>query len=347
MAAFVGKHNLSVVDEPGCKKHSLWRVIIHDDWDWNHQRFDADISLAVLTDDVTFNDYVRLVCLPSRNISAAHGIVLGWGRSEHSDALGQVMDSTLNELQVSIIDRYHCLIEIYKLAELASKRTFCAGFANRSTSVCNGDSGGGLYTIDDASGRYEVAGIVSSGLQDEFGQCDTEAYTIYTYVNNFKSWIEEKIAEGLGERDRGEKKTFKCGKDQLTPTQDVQCARLIRYDLIEEFTLFTNNPIADIGLQSNDLKMLKISETSLKFIERDDFENLKQLEILLLSNNQIEFLPENTFEHLENLEILFLDNNKIKNLEPNIFMNLRKMEKINLHGNRIEFLPKDLFKLEF
>ena len=81
----------------------------------------------------------------------------------------------------------------------------CAGFLNSSkllhlfgtiidveilgTSVCKGDSGGGL--VAKYKERYYIIGIVSISPQSEsaYGGCNSQTYTLYTrfsyYIENF------------------------------------------------------------------------------------------------------------------------------------------------------------------
>ena len=63
------------------------------------------------------------------------------------------------------------------------------------SAVCEGDSGGGL--VFNNSGLWYLKGIVSSGLgaKKEGGKlvCDNYAYTLYTKVSTYISWIENII----------------------------------------------------------------------------------------------------------------------------------------------------------
>jgi Trypsin len=98
VTAFVGKHNLSVSDEPGSTAHSVWEIILHPDWNWNSFKFDADISILVLRDPVVFSEKVQPICLPQQSDDEVVGLgtVVGWGVSEHSEAVGEEIDSTPN-----------------------------------------------------------------------------------------------------------------------------------------------------------------------------------------------------------------------------------------------------------
>lgn len=109
----------------------------HPDWNYGDIRFDADISLVTLSDEVKFTEHVEPVCLPkpTQNELFGAGNVIGWGKSEHSEALGLLMDPTPNELTVPIVSQEDCFLDVHLLAAIASKRTFCAGYMNRSKSV--------------------------------------------------------------------------------------------------------------------------------------------------------------------------------------------------------------------
>ena len=190
----MGKHNLSIQDEYGSVKHNVSKISIHPDWTTEGQRFDADISLVLLKNKVTFNLFVEPICLPKPWNGETFGIVPGWGQSEHSDALGEFVDSTLNELEMPIINTKHCFVDTPQLAFVGSKRTFCAGYFNQSKSVCFGDGGGGFYTVDKNSGLFSINGIVSSSLMTSTG-CNKEVYSIFTDVIEFVDWIKTEMQE--------------------------------------------------------------------------------------------------------------------------------------------------------
>ena len=66
------------------------------------------------------------------------------------------------------------------------------------TSVCNGDSGGGLMIFvtetpgGTTSGAWHVRGIVSaSPSKPDTNVCDPDQYTIFTDVEKFRDWVLE------------------------------------------------------------------------------------------------------------------------------------------------------------
>lgn len=64
--------------------------------------------------------------------------------------------------------------------------SFCAGWAN-GTSVCNGDSGGGLVIQRPNSSTWEVHGVVSmSPRRLGTSVCDPSFYTVFTKVRELE-----------------------------------------------------------------------------------------------------------------------------------------------------------------
>jgi secreted trypsin-like serine protease len=203
VTAFVGKHNLSVVDEPGSAQHSVQEIVLHRDWDSESVEFDADISIVVLRDSVVFSKNVEPICLPQPNYDEVveTGTVVGWGVSERSEAAGEQIDSTPNKLEVSAVSQAHCFLTVNSLVVPSSNRTFCAGYINQNKSACNGDSGGGFYFRNSSTKLFNLRGIVSASANDPDRYrdrgCDVNVYSIYTNVARFVDWIinEMKINE--------------------------------------------------------------------------------------------------------------------------------------------------------
>lgn len=97
-----------------------------------------------------------------------------------------------------------------------------------------------------------------------------------------------------------------------------------------------------IGESFPNLNNLAIG-SSIKFVERSNFENMKQLQTLSLSFNSIRFIPEDTFMDLPNLSTLRLWYIKLEKLPENLFANLKKLTFVELSNNKLGYLPKDLF----
>lgn len=110
ISALVGKHNLSITDEPGSVEHLVWDIILHPEWNFEVESYDADICVVVLRDPVKFSRSVKPICLPqpSELKVVETGTVVGWGKSEDSERHA----TTLNELEVPAVSQEICLLNI-------------------------------------------------------------------------------------------------------------------------------------------------------------------------------------------------------------------------------------------
>lgn len=84
--------------------------------------------------------------------------------------------------------------------------------------------------------------------------------------------------------------------------------------------------------------------SSLKFIERINFDGLSHLTQIEFGVNNIEKIPKDTFYGLPYLESLLLHNNKIEALHRDTFINNINLKEIYIYGNKIEFLDQGLFR---
>lgn len=196
--ALLGKYDLKTANEVGAKKALVWDIAIHDDWNFNDLKFDADISIVILSETVELNDGIRLVCLPTSSDEEVAsgpadviGTVVGWGKSENSNSLM----STPNELHVPAINSSHCYTTYDKLATISSNRMFCGGFENQDKAPCLGDSGSGFYIFEPSTDTWNVRGIVSASYVDLDHGCDISMYSLYTNVAKFTDWITKVLSE--------------------------------------------------------------------------------------------------------------------------------------------------------
>lgn len=77
-----------------------------------------------------------------------------------------------------------------------------------------------------------------------------------------------------------------------------------------------------------------IVNQKIKFVEREDFIGLPNLEYLNLNGNEIEFLSEDVFGDLKNLRRLGIRSNKIKHFSSRIFEKLTNVNEILTYGNK-------------
>jgi Leucine-rich repeat (LRR) protein len=109
-----------------------------------------------------------------------------------------------------------------------------------------------------------------------------------------------------------------------------------RVTFIPDFSLVTE--------QFPKFKLLDITRSDLKYVERRQLASLTQLTYLELTSHGIRFLPEDVFSDLVNLERLYVDKNEIKVLPPKLLWNLPKLKIFSARENQIELIPRDFFK---
>ena len=131
VTALIGVHDLSNSIEVDSAAHKVWQVIVHEDWDWNSDEYDADISLVVLQSKVDLSDpmNVAIICLPSASDVdyEGTGTVVGWGISEASDDNREHFDSTPNGIELPSVTQTQCEETGNDFHTASSHRTFCAG----------------------------------------------------------------------------------------------------------------------------------------------------------------------------------------------------------------------------
>uniref|UniRef100_A0A1Y9H2T5 Peptidase S1 domain-containing protein n=1 Tax=Anopheles dirus TaxID=7168 RepID=A0A1Y9H2T5_9DIPT len=161
---------------------------IHIPAQYQHERFFNDIAVLLLKEDVKYSNFVRPVCLwgfddDYKSLINKVGLVPGWGYNEHG-----LVSSRLSFAQMPVVAHETCIWSNRDFfSKVTSDTSFCAGFKN-GTSVCNGDSGGGM--VFKHNNLWYLRGIVSvsAALQDRF-RCDARHYVVFTDAAKFTSWI--------------------------------------------------------------------------------------------------------------------------------------------------------------
>lgn len=145
-----------------------------------------------------FKDRIRPICLPinepvrSRNLIRMNPFVAGWGRLQE----GGRSSNILQQLQIAVLDNEECKEQYRMQGRLISDIQFgdsvlCAGNLAGGQDSCQGDSGGPLMLPIYENGKFPVyqIGIVSYGI----GCARTNTPGVYTRVQHFVDWIQEKI----------------------------------------------------------------------------------------------------------------------------------------------------------
>ncbi|XP_050071933.1 transmembrane protease serine 9-like [Anopheles maculipalpis] len=185
----VGRNQLSEASTRS-QEHQAEQLIIHPGFSPNNVA--DDIALIKLATDITMTRYIQPVCLwnmePNQElIVGRNGTVVGFGLTEHD----RVSDY-LRQAAIEVVDSWACIEsdrEVYGATLTAGM--FCGG-GTAGVSVCNGDSGGGIFF--EFSDNWYVRGVVSfMPLRENVGLCDGTKYTVFTDVAKYRDWIAQFI----------------------------------------------------------------------------------------------------------------------------------------------------------
>ncbi|CAH2257134.1 jg11965 [Pararge aegeria aegeria] len=175
-------------------------VIAHEDYvpDDEHQL--NDIALLRLSDNVTFNDFVKPICLPTNaSLRATEKWlwnqsleVAGWGETgtiKDTGALNNVATEKKEKVDLSVFNKKVCKRRYALAGRQITNKQLCAGGGKDGKDTCKGDSGGPLMTQVSGSNWVSV-GVVSYGPQN----CSTTGWPgVYTKVSSYIDWILSKL----------------------------------------------------------------------------------------------------------------------------------------------------------
>ncbi|KAK2588709.1 hypothetical protein KPH14_001599 [Odynerus spinipes] len=157
-----------------------------------------DIALLEIDEPFVFSSLLLPICLDTNTFSdqtvlevGNYGKVAGFGRTAFGPS-----SFILQTISVPYVPLNQCKSSstTSQSEKFITIDKFCAGYTNGS-SVCDGDSGGGL--VFKTGGLWYLRGIVSVGLGQTISggtrSCDSHSYSLYTRVSNHLSWIQDII----------------------------------------------------------------------------------------------------------------------------------------------------------
>lgn len=192
IVVYLGKyHQLQYSDELGVQIKQVIRIKVYPSY--NSSSYFGDIAILTLSSDAEFTNYVTPVCIweerPDNldDIVDKEGTVVGWGFDENNTPTEE-----LKMAKMPVVSQQTCLWSYPQFySEFTSEKTFCAGFRN-GTSVCNGDSGGGMVFA--RNHRWYLRGIVSLTVaKDGLRVCDTRHYVVFTDVAKYTDFITKNL----------------------------------------------------------------------------------------------------------------------------------------------------------
>lgn len=191
----LGAYNLSSINEEGAIKKSVSQIHVHPDWTIFSIKYDADIAILVLSDNVTFSNFIQPVCIPTNDTTIdsatlnVEGFIIGWALEGNQTRVELPRHAVTKALNAS-----YCLTTDPLLASFSSERTFCGGYDKGTPNI--GDSGGGFLVLSGSA--WVQFGIISAMRTNKAGQV-LNSFPIYTNVRLFKSWIFEMTDGAVGE----------------------------------------------------------------------------------------------------------------------------------------------------
>ena len=136
---WVGKH-LKDMTEP-MTEQLLYadKIKIHPEYG-KVTKHDADLAIISLRHPTSFDNYVRPVCLPTRDpIEMSACYVTGYGTTKNTGG-----DKYLKQAAVPILSNMECKSMDNRLEPLLTNNMVCAGYQSGGHDSCQGDSGGSL-----------------------------------------------------------------------------------------------------------------------------------------------------------------------------------------------------------
>ncbi|KAM0734718.1 Clotting factor G beta subunit [Formica fusca] len=136
---------------------SVENIFPHPNYD--SQTHFADIMLVKLIMRISFNKFVRPICLskPGFDVVSRFGgqsaSALGWGFSETDTLFNKKCG--LRIVDLTLFKKSECPTDISSL--------ICAGYKTSPRGTCGGDSGGPLQILND-NNKYILIGITSNGV---------------------------------------------------------------------------------------------------------------------------------------------------------------------------------------
>lgn len=205
----LGKHDLSIRNERGSEIKYVDEIIMHPKWSPLTSDYDADIAVLLLDTKAEITLRIAPICLwVEKEIpKALRGTVVGWGKSESESA----HETKPREIDLLLWNNADCFLNSSRFTSISSGNTFCAAKAGGQGGACFGDSGSGMF-ISDATNRWFLKGLVSSGFVTSEGKCDVTEFSLFTDVLKYTDWIYQTARENnilLPMQPRGEQQETK------------------------------------------------------------------------------------------------------------------------------------------
>ncbi|XP_041971604.1 phenoloxidase-activating enzyme-like [Aricia agestis] len=189
----ITSYPIDVVEVEGGGEDQIENIFIPVESVMKHPGFSRrnlqhDIGLVKLSQDVVFSDFIKTVCLPTRDYvpeftASTNFTVAGWGDDPSKTEFYDVK----KEVDVPYVPMSKCRNTI--TTDLIDNQ-ICAG-GEEGKDTCKGDSGGPLLHLINQT-TYIAVGVVSFGPKS----CGTRGQpAVYTHVYKYLDWIAKTMEE--------------------------------------------------------------------------------------------------------------------------------------------------------
>lgn len=179
-------------DEKSAQVFDVARIIRHPLYLDKIGNYGSDIALVELNQTVALSNEIHPACIDweldditSHLTRNQVGTIVGMGITEN-----ETSSDVLRMIRLPIVSNEDCIKQQPKdFQKFVTFTTFCAGWGNGS-SLCNGDSGGGLMFLSKDLKTWKVQGVVSlSPRRQSTFFCDPFKFTVFTKVGLYVKWI--------------------------------------------------------------------------------------------------------------------------------------------------------------
>ncbi|XP_077284501.1 ovochymase-like isoform X2 [Arctopsyche grandis] len=194
-------------NKPYVQKSKIEKIHIPSRYGGFDFNFQEDLAVLILEAPFDFNNMVMAVGidltdekfnsfqLAPNNI----GNVVGWGVTNAGDPSS--LSPQLKLVELPVVEYRKCFERLSEqFHRFLTSDKFCAGFLDKGTTVCNGDSGGGIVfkSIEIGVTRWYIRGVVSFGDLDESRTtCRLNSYTLFTSIFSHNMFLTKIIEQYL------------------------------------------------------------------------------------------------------------------------------------------------------
>ncbi|XP_012146634.1 modular serine protease-like isoform X2 [Megachile rotundata] len=176
------------IDENYSQKSMVDEILLPERYIGARANFAQDIAVIKLISPFELTALVRPICIDWENEYervqlqvGQSGKSVGWGKM-----INDLPSETLQEVIMPFVPYDQCLSDVPSdFRGYITSDKFCAGYLN-GTSMCEGDSGGGLCF--EIRGIWYLRGVISVSPVKN-GKCDYHSYTVFTSTDYFRDWI--------------------------------------------------------------------------------------------------------------------------------------------------------------